>query len=247
MWLPSLVLGCLTALSITLQANALHESEVGIVDWHKSLIGIPLSGSLSTAPAFHRVSLGEETKSVVIAATGSNVLAALDPVNGSVGVSYRIFVGECALIYCCSLETCFRGERSNNSLQEKQRRLVSHPRSKSFLTQFFAHAVVAALSGPGGSTLRVFEALSGHLLLEKRLHTHETGTLFEPSDLGASIAFVPSSSQLLVLTNGHTLRSIDGMTGETKWSWTSEDQRSVRSLMFFVFWLMCVQFTNNIL
>ena len=87
MRLPSILLGCLTALSITLPANALHESEVGIVDWHKSLIGVPLSGSLSTAPAFHRVKVGQETKSVIITATSSNVLAALDPVNGSVGMS----------------------------------------------------------------------------------------------------------------------------------------------------------------
>jgi ER membrane protein complex subunit 1 len=91
----------------------------------------------------------------------------------------------------------------------------------------FVHVVVASLSGPGGSTLRTFDSLAGHLLLEKRLHSPETGRLFEPSDLGVSIAFVPNSSQLLVLTNGHTLRSIDGKTGEIKWSWTSEDQRFV--------------------
>jgi hypothetical protein len=29
------------------------------------------------------------------------------------------------------------------------------------------------------------------------------------------------------LTNGHTLRSIDGKTGEIKWSWTSEDKSSL--------------------
>ena len=81
-----LLLGLITALSIAAPINALHESEVGIVDWHKSLIGVPLSGSTSTAPVFHRVDIGRETKSVVITATSSNVLAALDPVNGSVGM-----------------------------------------------------------------------------------------------------------------------------------------------------------------
>jgi hypothetical protein len=90
MRLPSLLLGLLPALFITAPTNALHESEVGVVDWHKSLIGVPLSGSLSTAPVFHRVDTGRETKSVVITATDSNVLAALDPVNGSVGM-YHVF------------------------------------------------------------------------------------------------------------------------------------------------------------
>jgi hypothetical protein len=118
----SLVLGCLTALSITLSTNALQESEVGIVDWHKSLIGVPLSGSLSTAPVFHRVNVGVETKSVVITATGSNVLAALNPVNGSVGTSCNICWHMYTLRSCCSLETCFRGHRSNSGIQEEQRR-----------------------------------------------------------------------------------------------------------------------------
>lgn len=68
---------------------ALHESEAGVVDWHKKLIGIPLAASLSTAPVFHRVGgLNESTRSIVLTATESNVLAALDPVNGSVGMSY---------------------------------------------------------------------------------------------------------------------------------------------------------------
>lgn len=65
---------------------ALHESEVGVVDWHKRLIGVPLSGSSPTAPTFHRVGNSKSTKSVVLTATGSNVLTALNPVNGSVGV-----------------------------------------------------------------------------------------------------------------------------------------------------------------
>jgi ER membrane protein complex subunit 1 len=90
-----LLLGLITALSIAVPINALHESEVGIVDWHKSLIGVPLSGSTSTAPVFHRVDTGRETKSVVITATSSNVLAALDPVNGSVGM----YILGCVLLF----------------------------------------------------------------------------------------------------------------------------------------------------
>jgi hypothetical protein len=64
----------------------LHESDVGVVDWHKRLVGVPLTSSISTAPVFHRVEKRQSTKSVVLTATGSNVLAALNPVNGSVGM-----------------------------------------------------------------------------------------------------------------------------------------------------------------
>ena len=77
-------LGLISVLCVS--STALHESEVGIVDWHKHLIGVPLSSSTSTAPVFHRVG-ATSTKSVVITATGNNVLAALNPVNGSVGTS----------------------------------------------------------------------------------------------------------------------------------------------------------------
>ena len=100
--------------------------------------------------------------------------------------------------------------------------------------------MIATLSGPGGSTLRTFNVLTGHLLLEKRLHAPHTGTLFEPGDLGLGIAFVPSSTpneseQLLVLTSGHTLRRVDARTGEVVWSWTSEDQRYVYSFIYPIY------------
>jgi hypothetical protein len=90
MRLPTIFLALLlTALPLPAPTAALHESEVGIVDWHKTLVGVPLIGSPNTAPLFHRVSVGQGvTKSVVVTATGSNVLAAIDPVDGSVGAFY---------------------------------------------------------------------------------------------------------------------------------------------------------------
>ncbi len=64
---------------------AIHESDVGVVDWHKRLIGVSNVESSHTAPIFHRIHQEDKnTRSVVITATRSNVLAALDPVNGSV-------------------------------------------------------------------------------------------------------------------------------------------------------------------
>ena len=74
--LSSLVL--LLVLGVT--TWALHESDVGIVDWNKHYIGVPLVGSVTTAPAFHHVG----NKTIVLTATGSNVLAALEPEDGSI-------------------------------------------------------------------------------------------------------------------------------------------------------------------
>lgn len=68
----------LLALGIT--AWALHESDVGIVDWNKRYIGVPLFGSVTTAPAFHHVG----NKTIILTATSSNVLAALEPEDGTI-------------------------------------------------------------------------------------------------------------------------------------------------------------------
>ncbi|KAG7447298.1 DUF1620-domain-containing protein [Guyanagaster necrorhizus] len=61
----------------------IQESDAGIIDWHKLLVGVPLVDSTSAAPIFHRVG-GKNTKSVILTATKQNVLAALNPVDGSV-------------------------------------------------------------------------------------------------------------------------------------------------------------------
>ena len=61
------------------QAWALHESDVGVIDWYKHLIGVPLLGAAETAPRFH------SSGSLVLTATANNVLAALHPGNGTVG------------------------------------------------------------------------------------------------------------------------------------------------------------------
>ena len=83
-------------------AYSLHASEAGVIDWHKQLVGVPLVISQSLAPTFHRVTqkrkneygiaLNDTTQSVVLTATSSNVLAALEPVTGQVGESV---VGVC--------------------------------------------------------------------------------------------------------------------------------------------------------
>lgn len=88
-------------------------------------------------------------------------------------------------------------------------------------------AVVATLSSPGGGTLRTFDATTGDLLLEKRLHAPNEGALSEPAHYGKDVAFAPNSDGLYVITNGCTITHINGTTGEVIWTHTSEDRGCV--------------------
>ncbi|KAJ7760203.1 DUF1620-domain-containing protein [Mycena olivaceomarginata] len=70
-------------------ALAIHESDVGIIDWHKKLIGVPL-----TAPVFHHLAKNETTGSLLLVPTASNVLAALNTTDGSVAWRYVFGAGD---------------------------------------------------------------------------------------------------------------------------------------------------------
>ncbi|TFK33104.1 hypothetical protein BDQ12DRAFT_658417 [Crucibulum laeve] len=166
---------------------ALHESDVGVMDWHKRLVGVPLTGSVATAPTFYTAG----NKSLILTATNNNVLAALDSEDGSIAWRY---------------------------LFEPEDRIAA----------FYKGAdMVVTLSGPGGSTLRTFETLTGEIILEKRMHSPELGHLAEPPYLGKAVAFVPNSSDVYILTNGYTIQHMDGNTGDIKWTWSSPDQSSL--------------------
>ena len=86
---------------------------------------------------------------------------------------------------------------------------------------------MATLSGPGGSTLRTFDALTGRLLIEKRLHLPEIGIPSEPVFLGKQVIFSPISTDIYVLSNGYTITNIDGKTGDVKWRVSSPDKRLI--------------------
>ena len=95
-----------------LPALAIHASEAGVVDWYKPLIGDTLTGNTHLSPIFHRVGEPDEpTKSFVLTATTSNVLAALHPENGTIGAFERAsrlvrrFTEHCHL---SSMEVSFR-------------------------------------------------------------------------------------------------------------------------------------------
>ncbi|KAF8508073.1 DUF1620-domain-containing protein [Gautieria morchelliformis] len=90
---------------------------------------------------------------------------------------------------------------------------------------------VVTLSGPGGAHLRSYEATTGHLLFDSLLHKSDAGRLLEPVIIGQDVAFsVDKTSDVFALTNAYAVHRVDGLTGETKWTWMSEDQSS--SILF---------------
>jgi hypothetical protein len=108
---------------------------------------------------------------------------------------------------------------------------------------------VATLSGPGGATLRSFDVVSGELLLEKHLHSPQSGILAEPNHLGTYIAFgneTNGNPDLFVLTNGHTVNHV--VAGNVKWTWTSEDQGYICLFDFAITaYLNRLQFPSDLL
>ncbi|TRM55534.1 hypothetical protein BD626DRAFT_525104 [Schizophyllum amplum] len=133
---------------------ALHETDVGVIDWHKRLVGVPVLGSSATAPSMHRVK-GKTSRTVILSVTDKNT-------------SWR-------------------------HVFEPQDPVVS----------YYKHDdAVVALSGPGGSTIRMFESLTGFVLFERKLH----------DDLQA-----PRTTWI----TRHTVTRLDGKNGgKTRWTWT---------------------------
>ncbi|KAJ7609090.1 DUF1620-domain-containing protein [Roridomyces roridus] len=68
----------LTLLLCSSLSWAIHESDVGVIDWHKRLVGVPHAARI----------IHPENSSLVIVPTASNVLAALNLADGSVAWRY---------------------------------------------------------------------------------------------------------------------------------------------------------------
>ncbi|KAG8838290.1 hypothetical protein FRC18_005206 [Serendipita sp. 400] len=86
---------------------------------------------------------------------------------------------------------------------------------------------LVTLSGYGGATARIYEAINGNLIWENHLHDPLTGHLAgsapgEPT--GTAIEF--DTIDVFVLSNGHTVRRLSGAKGETLWGWTSPELAS---------------------
>jgi hypothetical protein len=83
------------------------------------------------------------------------------------------------------------------------------------------------VSGHGGATARIYEAINGNLMWEAHFHKSAAGHLRDPRSLGVAIAF--DSIDIVVLSNGHTVRKLAARDGAIIWGWTSPDQACVRS------------------
>ncbi|KAG2355552.1 hypothetical protein BDR07DRAFT_1613621 [Suillus spraguei] len=175
----------LSLVSLAVTVCALHESDVGVVDWNTKLIGVPLHGSPHTAPVFH----GD----YILTATSNNVLAALNATDGSIVWRNIYDVGDLIMAF----------SHDNNS--------------------------VSSLSGPGGSTLRTYDLETGHLILEKQLHSPGDARVHEPQNLGISLLRFTNhslnSTAYFALTNGDSVTHLDE-TGDIMWTWNSPDQGS---------------------
>lgn len=111
-----LLTGLASFLSLCTAVFAIHESDVGVVDWHKHLVGVPLSGIPTTAPSFYRAG----NKSIILTATANNVLAALEPANGAlrtwIAVNISVYVTERRL----SLAIYLRARGQDNRLFQRR-------------------------------------------------------------------------------------------------------------------------------
>ncbi|KAG6865380.1 hypothetical protein C0991_003083 [Blastosporella zonata] len=190
---------CAALLLIAPHSWALHESDVGVLDWHKFLVGVPLVAAPVTAPSFHALdsvayadSNLTENPEIIYTATANNVFAALNPKDGSV-VWRHIY--------------------------QKDDRIMGYYRHSN---------LVATLSGTGGATLRLFDGITGFLHLEERLHAPESGRPAEPHYLGTHITFYGDDAAY-VLTNGHIVRRIDTTTGAVQWTWASPSALTIHT------------------
>ena len=88
--------------------------------------------------------------------------------------------------------------------------------------------VLATLSGPGGATLRVFEATTGILTFDTELHKPDTAVLTTPATLSTDIAFAlnDETPDIITLSNGHSVTRVNGFTGAKNWTWSSPDAAS---------------------
>ncbi|KAG6829349.1 hypothetical protein H0H92_004715 [Tricholoma furcatifolium] len=181
-------------------SSALHESDVGVVDWHKLLVGVPQVAAPVTAPSWNA--------DIIYTATTNNVLAALDPRDGSFG---DIFMKQTIVS------------------QDTTRILTVSPDLTLLLRAASKYSTaIATLSGPGGAVIRLFNGTTGTLHLEKRLHASETGRNADPPHLGTHVAF-GNDNTVFVLTNGNVVKAIDGSTGEERWTWTSENHLNIHT------------------
>jgi hypothetical protein len=85
---------------------------------------------------------------------------------------------------------------------------------------------LVTVSGHGGATARIYEAVNGNLIWEAHFHKSTTGHLADQGPSGVAIAF--DNIDILILSNGHTVRRLAARDGAVVWGWTSPDQAYVQ-------------------
>lgn len=180
-------IACIIAsLAFILPSAALQANLAGLVDWHKPLIGRPLSSP--TPPSFVDASSGPR----ILTLTERNVFAALHVCNGSIAWRHILEPSDPVVSY--------------------------HVHEDSVLL----------LSGPSGSTARLFDLAAGHMLWEQALLPDPAlAMLTVPVWLGTDVAFAPHDSgragggaggSVVILSAGRRVNKIWLKTGETAWS-----------------------------
>ena len=83
---------------------------------------------------------------------------------------------------------------------------------------------LVTVSGHGRATTRIYKAVNGNLILEAHFHKPASG---DPGTHGVAFGF--DCIDILVLSNGHTVRKLAARDGAVIWGCTSPDQACVRS------------------
>ncbi|KAI5117724.1 hypothetical protein M0805_006209 [Coniferiporia weirii] len=188
------------ALGLLPVSLALHASEAGVVDWHKPFVGVPITHSHSLSPTFHRFSTGsskKSTQSVILTATSSNTLAALDPTTGDIAWRY-IFDPEDPIVSFSALGEVVVA--------------LSGPGGATFRT-------FDAVKGGLLAERRLHNPALGHLFDPSDLGVHITFVEKNDTTLSPTV-------DVFTLTDGHVLRRLDAPTGRVRWEWAAEDKAS---------------------
>lgn len=121
----------MTGLAFFASANALLETQAGVIDWNRAQIGVPLTRSIATAPSLHAPTRKSRLKTkappgegLLISGTNSNVLGVVRANNGSVGryavvlCNARAIVDSCTVAQTNSMEVDIRTRRSYHWLSQ---------------------------------------------------------------------------------------------------------------------------------
>ncbi|EST05955.1 protein of unknown function DUF1620 [Kalmanozyma brasiliensis GHG001] len=194
-------------------ASALSKAEAGKIDWHVPRMGVPHTSNDSAtpylSPRFHRIikpdaDVKDKAQTAIFIATESNAVGALNPRNGA--IVWRQVLAE-----------------HDQVLLQKQ----------------FAESALV-ISGHGGANVRLFHAFTGFLIWESAQHSIRDGLLPEPGFPATDAVFLTENAtaetppDVVVLTNAHTVRRLNGAFGAEVWKWEPQDDISHRSVIRIV-------------